>query len=212
MSSILRRLTSQLDQKGVVTQSCPTDGARGNSPGERVILDRDDDKRLMSTVSFNDFSMHVMMDEDEGAVKDNPFCATPQALTQPVTISPAVAERVDVYDLDNSNLGRIKTQQSPITIPKGLKIPRTSVAGILGTPRASMLTHEDTTPRSSLDLYETSSLPTPRTSISKECDAEGSVPVSPKSPRTPGGRRKKQNKIHGLDYYEFCELVRAGSL
>jgi hypothetical protein len=34
---------------------------------------------------------------------------------------------------------------------------------------------------------------------------------APSSPRTPGGRRRKQ-KIHGLDYYEFCELVRAGSL
>lgn len=206
MSSILRRLTSQLDQKSSANQGGALDGAGGNSPAERVILDKED-KRLMSTVSFNDFSMHVMMDEDHGASHVHEFGPTSQALTQPVAI-PAVGKS----DMFKPSLGKIKTPQSPISISNSLKIPRTSVAGILGTPKATILNMEDTTPRSSLDLHEGSSVPTPRASISKDADGEGSTPVSPKSPRTPGGRRKKQNKIHGLDYYEFCELVRAGSL
>lgn len=96
----------------------------------------------------------------------------------------------------------------PNGIPKALTIPKTSVAAaLLGTPKKF---NDGETPRSSLDLYETSSVPTPRASLSVD---EGTNGVAdPASPRTPGGRKKKNNKIHGLDYYEFCELVRAGNL
>ena len=209
MSSILRRLTSQLDQKGAETQGGNLAGVGGNSIAEGVILDRED-KRLMSAVSFNDFSMHVMMDEDHGGSYGDITVPTSQTAiqTKPVSIPPPVRGS----DVFKPSLGKIRTPQSPVAISNSLKIPRTSVAGILGTPKASTQNYEETTPRSSLDLYEGSGLPTPRASLSREVDGEGSTPVSPKSPRTPGGRRKKQNKIHGLDYYEFCELVRAGSL
>lgn len=206
MSSILRRLTSQLDQKGSGTQGGSLEGVGGSSLDGGMILDRED-KRLMSAVSFNDFSMHVMMDDEEHGGRHGDIVPKSQITTQPVAIPPMSGSEVF-----NPNLGKIKTPQSPVSLSNSLKIPRTSVAGILGTPKASILNNEDTTPRSSLDLYEGSSLPTPRASISREVDGEASTPVSPNSPRTPGGRRRKPNKIHGLDYYEFCELVRAGSL
>lgn len=206
MSSILRRLTSQLDQKSAETQGGSLAGGVGGNPiAEDGIMDRED-RRLMSTLSFNDFSMHVMMDEDHG--KSYGDVAIPATQTMPVAIPPPV----NGSDVHNPHLSKIKTSQPAIKISDSLKIPRTSVAQILGTPKASIQNYEDTTPRSSLDVFEGSSVPTPRASISRDGDGEGSIPVSPKSPRTPGGRRKKQNKIHGLDYYEFCELVRAGSL
>jgi hypothetical protein len=39
-----------------------------------------------------------------------------------------------------------------------------------------------------------------------------SEPASPRSPRTPGGRRRKSGKIDGVDYYDYCELIRTSSL
>jgi len=95
---------------------------------------------------------------------------------------------------------------SPV-VTKALTIPRTSVAHIL--LRESSLS----TPRSQLDMPSSASLPTPSHSLTA-ADEPGSPksPKSPKSPTTPGGRRRRQQKIHGMDYYEFCELVRAGSL
>lgn len=209
MSSILRRLTSQLDQKSAETQGGSlAGGVGGNSIAEDGIMDRED-RRLMSTVSFNDFSMHVMMDEDHGKSYGDITVPTSQTATMPVALAPPL----NGSDVHNPNLGKIRTPQSAIKVTtNSMKIPRTSVAAILGTPKSSSQSYEDTTPRSSLDLFDGSGIPTPRASISREADGEGSSPVSPKSPRTPGGRRKKQNKIHGLDYYEFCELVRAGSL
>lgn len=93
---------------------------------------------------------------------------------------------------------------APTMVPKGLTLAR---ASFLGTPKKT--NGGEQTPRSSLDLPNASSISTPRASLCEEGDG---MPASPKSPRTPGGKRKKGNKIHGLDYYEFCELVRAGSL
>lgn len=82
---------------------------------------------------------------------------------------------------------------------KALSIPRTSVSSILQRDYGSA------TPRSSLDDFSAGSVPTPHTAMS------GDEPSSPRSPTTPGGRRRRAQKIHGMDYYEFCELVRAGS-
>ncbi|KAK2076125.1 hypothetical protein QBZ16_001057 [Prototheca wickerhamii] len=48
-------------------------------------------------------------------------------------------------------------------------------------------------------------LSTPRESL------EASAPGTPSSPLTPGGRRRSP-KIDGLDYYEFCELIRSSSM
>lgn len=96
----------------------------------------------------------------------------------------------------------------PPVATKALTIPRTPVAHIL--LRESSLS----TPRSQLDMPSAASLPTPSHSLTGAGDEPGSPksPKSPKSPTTPGGRRRRQQKIHGMDYYEFCELVRAGSL
>jgi len=108
------------------------------------------------------------------------------------------------YDAVNGSL--------PLVMPRGMNLkihPGSSVAAsLMGTPKKNAVDAEGT-PRSSLELCETASLPTPRTSLC--CD---DVPSSPTSPNSPGSmaRKKKQSKIHGMDYYEFCELVRAGSL
>jgi hypothetical protein len=85
---------------------------------------------------------------------------------------------------------------------KALSIPRTSVSAILQRDYGSG------TPRSSLDDFSGGSVPTPHTALSGD---EPPTPSSPRSPTTPGGRRRRAQKIHGMDYYEFCELVRAGS-
>ena len=162
----------------------------------------------MSTVSFNDFSMHVMMDEDhgDGHIDKSGLNNSNRSVTQPVSIP--TSQGMDRQDFNTAKLDRIKTS-SPLIVSKSMSIP---VASIFTTPKAAAMASAET-PRSSLDLCESSSLPTPRASISsREIDGDESVPVSPRSPRTPGGRRKRHNKIHGLDYYEFCELVRAGSL
>ncbi len=95
-----------------------------------------------------------------------------------------------------------------------LSIPRASIAHVLGAAlppdgggasrRDSMSVTSLGTPRSPLGADAAGSAPTPRASLADE-------PASPRSPTTPGGRRRRAQKIHGLDYYEFCELVRAGS-
>ena len=135
------------------------------------------------------------------------------------------------YPVSNHILHVLSIGMAPITT-NALKIPRTSVASILLPSHST-----GNTPRSSLEL-SWNSLPTPRHSMSDE----PSSPKSPGSPTTPGGRRRKyvifstsaplisfrksqlptlltlilpfyrSQKIHGMDYYEFCELVRAGSL
>ncbi|KAL4419267.1 hypothetical protein ABPG77_004825 [Micractinium sp. CCAP 211/92] len=100
-----------------------------------------------------------------------------------------------------------------------LSIPRTSVAHLL---EQRLKTAECGTPRSSLDM-PSPSLPTPRASLGgvsmgspltprAPAAADASEPASPRSPRTPGGRRRKSGKIDGMDYYEFCELIRSSSL
>ena len=140
-------------------------------------------RSLSSTISFSDFSMHVMDDEDVGLP-----APPPRVATKPVNIPHSHS---DIHrDLGRSlNLAHIKTPISP-SGSKSLNLP--SVASIFGTPKIG--TTGDT-PRSSLDLYDgaVSSTPTPtRTSA----DGEESMPVSPKSPRTPGGKKRKQ-KING---------------
>lgn len=211
MSSLLRRLTTQLDQTAAIQSGPEEDQFQRNHQVSEV--DARDKGKLASAVSFNDFSMHVMLDGDHQVQYDETpcdastmaGCEKERPMTQPVSI-PTASQGVN---MSNNN---DKAPPSPLFISKTLKVPRTSVASILGTPKASTVAAAET-PRSSLDLIETSSMPTPRASLSsRDAEGDGSVPVSPRSPKTPGGRRKKQNKIHGLDYYEFCELVRAGSL
>ena len=90
---------------------------------------------------------------------------------------------------------------SPIAT-KALTIPRTSVSSILQRDYGA----GSATPRSSLDDLSAVSVPTPHTALSGD-----DTPASPRSPTTPGGRRRRAQKIHGMDYYEFYELVRAGS-
>ena len=204
MSSILRRFTSQLDQ------ASSGSGEASHTLTSEHLSDGQENRKLMSTVSFNDFSMHVMMDEDhaDGHIDKSGLNNSNRSVTQPVSIP--TSQGMDAQDFNAMKLDKIKTS-SPLIGSKSMSIPRNSVASIFTTPKAAMASVE--TPRSSLDLCESSSLPTPRASISsRELDGDESAPVSPRSPRTPGGRRKRHNKIHGLDYYEFCELVRAGSL
>jgi hypothetical protein len=92
---------------------------------------------------------------------------------------------------------------SPIAT-KALKIPRPSVAALLQRETAAAASGAGT-PRSSLDAMPLGSVPTPRAAPDDAC------PASPRSPATPGGRRRRAQKIHGMDFYEFAELVRAGS-
>lgn len=210
MSSLLRRFTTQLDQTAAI-QSGPEEGQFQRSHQVSEVEAREKGN-LASAVSFNDFSMHVMLDGDHQVQYDEKPCdastmagsGKERPITQPMSI-PNASQGMDMSNND-------KAPPSPLFISKSLTIPRTSVASILGTPKAATMAAAET-PRSSLDLIETSSMPTPRASLSsRDTEGDGSVPVSPRSPKTPGGRRKRQNKIHGLDYYEFCELVRAGSL
>lgn len=145
---------------------------------------------MASTHSFNDFSMHINQEVDDH-MDHHSSDTRPVAMPEMPTRAPPRASPFAV--------GSAPASMAPITT-KALRIPRTSVASIL-------MREPSSTPRSSLDLAATS-LPSPRHSMA---DEPGS-PKSPRSPTTPGGRRRKQQKIHGMDYYEFCELVRAGSL
>jgi len=132
----------------------------------------------------------VKMEHGNNASKSVPTASAPSSPTS--------------YDAVNGSL--------PLVMPRGMNLkihPGSSVAAsLMGTPRKNAVDAEGT-PRSSLELCETASLPTPRASLC--CDE---VPSSPTSPTSPGSnaRKKRQSKIHGMDYYEFCELVRAGSL
>jgi hypothetical protein len=106
----------------------------------------------------------------------------------------------------------IPTAAPPPILTKALNIPRSSVAHFLS--QSSTRPDSGETPRSSLDTTfasgSTSYLPTPRASMSEDIPE---TPRSPTSPTSPSGRRKaKSQKIDGLDYYEFCELIRSSSL
>ena len=186
---------------------------RGSEHGNMDSMSKmNNSKSLSQTISFSDFSMHVMDEEEHvhGHVQrasGNPGLPSPPRIaTKPVAI-PGGHDDVTSLDAELSNL-RIHTKGVPASpLSKSLGIP--SVASIFGTPKVGVGTSGET-PRSSLDLYDTSisSAPTPtRTSA----DGEESVPVSPRSPKTPGGRRRKQ-KINGLDSFEWLELVRGSSL
>ncbi|KAL4533684.1 hypothetical protein Ndes2526B_g07415 [Nannochloris sp. 'desiccata'] len=148
---------------------------------------------LAASHSFNDFSMHTQQDIDD-------HHETHMSTTQPIDMREPAAKapvRTSPFTVGSAPAG-----MAPISTSSALKIPRNSVASILLPSHST-----GGTPRSSLEL-SWNSLPTPRHSMSDE----PSSPKSPKSPTTPGGRRRKSQKIHGMDYYEFCELVRAGSL
>lgn len=113
------------------------------------------------------------------------------------------------YDAVNGSLPLVMPRGMNLKIHPGAAAGSSSVAAsLMGTPKRHSVDAEGT-PRSSLELCETASLATPRASLC--CDE---VPSSPTSPTSPGSntRKRRQSKIHGMDYYEFCELVRAGSL
>lgn len=99
----------------------------------------------------------------------------------------------------------IAGRPSPI-MTKALKIPRTSVGQILN--RADIVG----TPRSSLESPASTGV-TPRSFQDRLSEDVPETPRSPNSPNSPtGGRRRRSPKIDGLDYYEFCELIRSSSL
>lgn len=236
MSNLLRRFTSQANDPG--TRSVSGGAAGGTSVadsnagfgGSASIRDESasrpangNNKSLSQTISFSDFSLHVMDEEEHAGYASHAthtsggLPSPPRIATRPVAI-PGGNEHSEhggcraSLDEELSNL-RIHTKAaagsgaptSPVS--KSLGIP--SVASIFGTPKVGLAVAGET-PRSSLDLYDTtiSSAPTP---TRRSADGEESVPVSPRSPKTPGGRRRKQ-RIDGLDSFEWLELVRGSSL
>jgi hypothetical protein len=234
MSNLLRRFTSQGNESGARSVS---GGAVGGASvadsdvrfgGSTSIRDESasrpgsNSKSLSQTISFSDFSMHVMDEEEHAGYASHAkhtstgLPSPPRIATRPVAI-PGGKDHDEhgggraSLDEELSNL-KIHTKAagngapaSPIS--KSLGIP--SVASIFGTPKVG-LAGAGETPRSSLDLYDTtiSSAPTP---TRRSADGEESAPVSPRSPKTPGGRRRKQ-RINGLDSFEWLELVRGSSL
>ena len=137
----------------------------------------------------------VKMQPGNNVDKSVPTAATPPSPTS--------------YDAVNGSLPLVMPRGMNLKIHPGAAAGSSSVAAsLMGTPKRYSVDAEGT-PRSSLELCETASLPTPRASLC--CD---DIPSSPTSPTSPGSnaRKKRQSKIHGMDYYEFCELVRAGSL
>ena len=187
-----------------------------------MMTSNNNSKSLSQTISFSDFSMHVMDDEEHmgyaSHTKQTPpgLPSPPRIVTRPVAIPGG--KDCDAHGGGRASLGedlsnlRIHTKAvgngvptSPIS--KSLGIP--SVASIFGTPKVGLGAAGET-PRSSLDLYDStiSSAPTP---TRRSADGEESMPVSPRSPKTPGGRRRKQ-RIDGLDSFEWLELVRGSSL
>jgi hypothetical protein len=152
---------------------------------------------MASSTSFNDFSMHVAHEVDDDHSEQLHAPTAPHASHLP-------------------SAPPILSTSAPTTLglasSSALKIPRSSLAHLLAQRSA-----EAGTPRSSLDVAPSSGTPTPRNSLSSPrsptlAASAADEPASPRSPRTPGGRRKRAQKIDGMDYYEFCELIRSSSL
>ncbi|KDD73674.1 hypothetical protein H632_c1939p0 [Helicosporidium sp. ATCC 50920] len=95
-------------------------------------------------------------------------------------------------------LSGIASRVAPLRIP-------TSVSGLKGVDSPSA------TPRSALVAPQLS-VGSPLSVAVPSMEGTGELPSSPRSPQSPGGRRKRSPKIDGLDYYEFCELLRSSSL
>ncbi|RMZ57475.1 hypothetical protein APUTEX25_004309 [Auxenochlorella protothecoides] len=140
---------------------------------------------MASSPSFNDFSLHVGQD------MDHPI---EHSVERPLH-RPAVDARSTFASSAGQNPGGAVTN-FPLLLSRAspLRIPRSTAAYGLGKSEAGI-------PPSPGGA----SLSTPRESM------ETSVPGTPSSPRTPGGRRRSP-KIDGLDYYEFCELIRSSSM
>lgn len=194
MATLLRRLSLNIDRSASARIG---DEQPGSARAAAL-------PTLPSNTSFNDFSMHVGQEVETGSHESQGNFLPPRRYSydfplpgslSPVRSSAPVAGRT-------------------FAASKALSIPRTSIAHVLGAPlppdgggasrRDSMSVASLGTPRSPLGADAAGSAPTPRASLADE-------PASPRSPTTPGGRRRRAQKIHGLDYYEFCELVRAGS-
>lgn len=171
-----------------------------------------DGRELPRGTSFNDLSMGAASWGDDGESPQE----RPQGFSPPASVSVPASPRLPVH---TSPFGSSAPGTGGFLKSPALSIPRTSVAHLL---EQRLKTAECGTPRSSLDM-PSPSLPTPRASLAgvsagsplsprAPAAADASEPASPRSPRTPGGRRRKSGKIDGMDYYEFCELIRSSSL
>ncbi|KAI3425377.1 hypothetical protein D9Q98_009141 [Chlorella vulgaris] len=188
MTTLLKRLSVSMSEKMRLGDECSTP------------------RTLTSSTSFNDFSMHVATDVDHEQGADAQGAAGAHAPMQ-----------ASVFGSSAPTSGYAGLGSSA-----ALKIPRSSMAHLLAQRAlGSGLSGDAGTPRSSLDVPAPSSAATsPRASIEAPSPrspggpmgAAAEEPPSPRSPRTPGGRRKKQTKVDGMDYYEFCELIRSSSL
>lgn len=183
MATLLKRLSLSLERSSMGPRETGPTGGPSN---------------LQHTSSFNDFSMHVGQEVDSHLdhVESKRPDSRPRDVPRGDRPSPFV-----VGSAPASGAG-LTAGLPPFKSP-ALKIPRSSVAHILSRVESS-------TPRSSLDAPASApspregALPSPRSSLEE--------PASPRSPTTPGGRRRRAQKIDGLDYYEFCELIRSSSL
>eukprot|EP00887_Chlorella_sp_A99_P002981 scaffold24.g2981.t1 len=191
MATLLRRLSVQLDKRREAV-------APPASP-------------LAASSSFNDFSMHIQAEVERemdvaiapGASQMGPGNGNSVASKEALGAGPVGSSSPFVVGSAPPGFSGLAPPRSP-----ALKIPRTSVAHLLS--QASGLG----TPRNSVDAGAAPSIggtaPSPRASL--EDPGSPRTPRSPRSPLTPGGRRRKEGKIDGMDYYEFCELIRSSSL
>ncbi|KAL4420011.1 hypothetical protein ABPG75_007109 [Micractinium tetrahymenae] len=171
-------------------------------------------RELPRGTSFNDLSMGAASWGDDGESHQE----RPQGSPAPPLAPASVPASPRVLPIHATPFGSAPAPGGFLKSP-ALSIPRTSVAHLL---EQRLKTAECGTPRSLLDM-QSPSLPTPRASMGSSSPgspltprapaaADASEPGTPRSPRTPGGRRRKSGKIDGMDYYEFCELIRSSSL
>lgn len=142
---------------------------------------------LVSHPSFNDFSFHVQ-EEISSDVDLKPENSSYKKFCSDAKPSSTEQLYVPASPFGPPVVGSAPAGLAPINAPKtaALAIPSHSPTQYLveSTPKS-------TTPRRSTDL-----------------------PATPRSPTSPGSQRRhpKSPKINGMDYYDFCELLRSSSL